>query len=66
MICNGNLTSKYCVEGIKKAIEFNRIEIVKQILPFCSDLTAGGGDQIKALLTDWEKVVLDMDFKRYS
>ena len=62
----GNLASAYCVEGIKGAKEYNRVEVVKKILPFCTDLTAGGGDEIKAALTDWEKVVLGVDFRRYS
>ena len=61
----GNLTSAYCVEGIKGAKEYNRIEIVKKVLPFCTDLTAGGGNTIKASLTEWEKVVLNVEFKRY-
>ena len=66
VINNGNLSSKYCVEGIIAATEYNRVAIAKKLLPFCNDLAAEGADNIKSALTDWEKVVLESDFRNNS
>ena len=63
VVNEGKISSIYCMEALKQVKEYNRVQIVCNLLPHCIDLSEGGIDRIKMSLKRWEKIVLKRNFE---
>lgn len=54
-------TCNYVIAAIRTCSEWNRVNVIKKLLPLCSDLEENKGSIIQEL-TDWERFSTEKDF----
>ena len=61
--CGPNYTCAHATESVRVCPAWMRVSMVRQMLPYCTDL-AVNSSLILAELSDWEKTVTEYDFEQ--
>lgn len=62
LIMDGRFTCSYLLAALEGASNWNRVNMVEKLLPYCVDLESQHST-IMAELSDWEKTVTAQTFK---